>query len=247
MTKRTAYVGTYKQVPKVSWNTLNMVNFNAEGESIDWLSLYPIKVNPNAAEDELPTPTTNMSPRQAAKLFYDAIYLIEQTEKNPKFMQDKLPELAQKAYKRKQYQKSFLEGARRVCCRLAKGKLFSPNCIAEDVFIIILLSNTFQLGWRRIEQYIEGVPECKDDRDFSKIHRICGSGEVELLWRGADAVAASNSKKKGAEKAALKEGVTDPRTWFKGYDQSAAHLLDHVISVQANGILIVTAIYVVRN
>lgn len=229
--KRTAHIGTYKQVPKVNWQTLNASGFNMENQGEpDWLALYPVKASKN--EEELPVPEGVMSPRQAAKLFYDALYIFEQAEKNPKFMMDRIPEMAHKAFKRKQFQKQFLEGCKRVCCRLVKGKGYSPNCVAEDIFVVVVMEATFALGWRRIEDHLEGLPECLNDRDFSKIKRICSSGEVEMLWRGADAVtafSAKETKKKGKELTVAKGDITDTRTWFRGYDTSKEQLLDHVI------------------
>lgn len=83
-----------------------------EGGEPNWLELYPTKqVAKKEGDDEevLPLPTRNMSPRQAAKLFYDGVHLLEESEKKPKLLQDRLPELAHKAIKRKQFQKQYYE------------------------------------------------------------------------------------------------------------------------------------------
>ena len=228
--RRTRDIGTYRQVPKVNWNTLNETNFTSEmGKlEVDWLKLYPVKKSPRV-EDEFPIACGPMSPRQACKLFYDACYLIEQSEKNIKFLQDKLPEMCHKAFKRKQWQKQLLEGSRRVACRIAKGLMFNPNCVAEDVFVLIILHSTFNLGWRRIDKHLEGLPETATDRDFSKIARSLSNGEVELLWRGADAVTSAAAKSK--DKKQSNGTILDCRTWFNGYADDAEHLLDHHIEV----------------
>jgi hypothetical protein len=231
--KRTAHKGTYKEVPKINWVSLSAQGFtNSEGGEPDWLAMYPIKAAKGANDDDLPVPEGIISPRQAAKLFYDGLHLFEQTEKNPKFMMDRLPEMSHKAYKRKQFQKQFMEGCKRVCCRLAKGLGFSPNCVAEDCFVVVILESAFGLGWRRIDSHLEGLPECANDRDFTKIQRICCSGEIQMLWRGADAVTAHQSKaskKPDAATSTNKSDITDPRNWFKGYDASKDHLLNHVL------------------
>lgn len=231
--RRTKDIGTYRQVPKVSWNALAASNFNPDGRAeVDWASLYPVKEVKAATESEPAqnNPVGIMSPRQAAKMFYDGIWLIEQTEKNPKFLQDRLPEMAHKAYKRKQFQKQTLEAMRRVCCRLAKGLEFSPNCVGEDVFVRILLNQQFELGWRRIERHIVDLPECTTDRDFSKVNRVLSSGEVELLWRGADAVTAAQSSSKQKKDKQSNGTILDCRTWFTGYNNDETNLLDHVIA-----------------
>lgn len=80
--RRTRDIGTYRQVPKINWNTLSEANFTSEvGKlEVDWLKLYPVKKS-SKVEDEFPISCGPMSPRQACKLFYDACYLIEQSEK----------------------------------------------------------------------------------------------------------------------------------------------------------------------
>lgn len=234
--KRKNHVGTYRVVPKVNWSGLEASHFTEEGQSeVDWLNLYPVK--PIRDGDEMPLPQGTFSPRQAAKLFYDGVYILEEATKRPKSLSDRLPELGQKAVKRKQFQKQMIEACRRVCCRIAKGKEFGANCVAEDIFVIMILESTFQLGWRRIESHLEGLPECIGDRDFSKIKRICVPSEVELLWRGVDAVlnAKDAANKKGSKKDTIsisnRKDITDPQNWFTGYAADTTHLLDHHISV----------------
>jgi len=223
--RRQKHMGTYYTVPKVNWETLNLSNFNADGKaSVDWNALYPTKAG--KADEELVAKDV-FTPRQAAKLFYDAIFIVEQAEKNPKYLQNKMPEISHKAFKRKQFQKQMVESMKRVCCRLAKGKGFSPNCVAEDVFIHIILANTFELGWRRLDSFLEDLPECVTDRDFTRVQRLAASGEVDLLWRGAEAVVTAQSKAK--DKKATNGSILDARTWFGGYQSDATGLLDHVI------------------
>jgi len=229
--KRKNHVGTYKVVPKVAWNSLSSSNFSGEicGD-VDWVKLYPI--NEPKGEEELPTPKGIMSPRQAAKLFYDGIHILEEAEKRPKSIQDRLPEIAQKAFKRKQWQKQFMEGCRRVCCRLAKGLEFGPNCVAEDIFVIMIMDITFSLGWRRIDHLLVGLPECQGDRDFSKIKRLKVAADVQMLWRESGAsVDAKDSKKK--KEAVSTKDITDPQNWFAGYVSDKNHLLDHVIQIDS--------------
>lgn len=230
--KRQAHIGTYKIVPKVSWQTLSATHFTADGSEPSWLEMYPVKAAKE--EDELPVPVGIMSPRQAAKLFYDGLFLLEEAHQRPKALQDRLPEMAHKAFKRKQFQKQFIEAGRRVCCRLAKGLEFSPNCVAEDIFVIIILESTFGLGWRRIEEHLEGLPECQNDRDFTRIKRAKVANEVEMLWRGTDSLPESGKgKSKGPTRANMKD-ITDPLSWFTGYTADKQHLLDHVILVDTS-------------
>jgi hypothetical protein len=108
----------------------------------------------------------------ACKLFHDAVHIVKEGEKNSKYVQDLIPEIAHKCYKKKQWRKQFFEAMRRVCCRLALGKGFRPNCVAEDVFIHSVLSMAFSLGWRRIDQYISPLPESDADKDFSRVSRL---------------------------------------------------------------------------
>lgn len=237
--KRTAHIGTYKVVPKVNWQTLNAANFCIEGgKEVDWLALYPIKEARQVAEGEEPELSTkigNFSPRQACKLFYDGLYIIEQAEKNPKTLLDRLPEMAHKAWKRKQFQKQMMESCRRVCCRVVKGLGFSPNCVAEDIFMIILLDATFALGWRRIESHLVGLPECKDDRDFTQIKKKETSAEHDMLWRQGEAVVVpKKTGKSTAPSRASLQDTNEPKNWFRGYSDDADHLLDHHLTVDIN-------------
>ena len=116
-------VGTYKMVPKVEWTALLAKEFGTP----NWVELYPI----------LPSglPKGLLSPRLACKLFHDGLFIIKKGEENPKYIQDRIPEVAHKCFKKKQWRKQFFEAMRRVCCRLSIGLGFKPNCVAEDAFI----------------------------------------------------------------------------------------------------------------
>ena len=226
--KRRNHVGTYRVVPKVSWQKLLNENFNTQGaEEVDWASLYPVK--PGKTEEDLDVPVGVMSPRMACKIFYDGLTIIEEADKNHKYMQDRLPEACHKAFKRKQWRKQFMEGCRRMMCRVAKGMGFAPNCIAEDAFIHIILNQTFEFGWRRIDAHTQGLPETSMDRDFNRIARLNASDEVAILYRGADALE-SSSKNRG--KNATKSNaanILDVQSWFKAYEPSADDMMDHFI------------------
>ncbi len=123
------FAGTYKDktIPKVEWYTLLRNQFG----NPDWAALYPLN-----AKAELATRGQLLSPRMACKLFHDSLFIIKQGEStNPKYIQDRIPEVAHKQFKKKQWRKQFYEAMRRVCCRLSIGLGFRPNCMAEEVFI----------------------------------------------------------------------------------------------------------------
>jgi hypothetical protein len=227
--KYTKDIGTYKTVTPIgkTFSDLAEAGFTSTTEPVDWLKNYPLKQGKDA--DDL-IPTGHLTPRQAIKMLYDAVWLIEQADKNPKFFADKLPEMCEKVYKRKQWRKQFMEACKRVCCRLAKGKGAGANCVAEDVFVHIILQNVFDLGWNRIAEKIKEIPSSSSDRDWTKANRHISSDEVGMLWRGADAVSSAQTKAaKTGKKSVSGDKALDCLLWFKGYDSEAEHLLDHVI------------------
>ena len=169
---------------------------------------------------------------QACKLFHDGLHIIKKGEESPKFIQDRIPEVAHKYFKKKQWRKQFYEAMRRVCCRLSIGLGFRPNCMAEDAFIHVILGMTFELGWRRIAEFIDILPEWERDRDFSRVLKFGANEEVGNLLRGVDAppVATSGKAKALSIDPNLK---TDVKTgWFKCYDMSSAHLFDHIVRIE---------------
>ena len=155
--------GTYKQVPKVPWTELLVNHFG----NPDWVTLYPLvegSVKEDAEGQLWGTPKSLLPPRTACKLFHDGVYILDKCEENVKFMQDRIPEACHKQFKKKQWRKQFFEACRRVCCRLAIGLGFKPNCVAEDVFIHAILNMSFELGWNRIKEFTAGVPMTERDR-----------------------------------------------------------------------------------
>lgn len=225
------YQGTYKAVPKVEWTTLLAKEFGQP----DWSKLYPVNekkfeisvVNGNAVYSDLETKGQLLSPRMACKLFYDGLYLIKKGEESSKFIQDRIPEIAHKCFKKKQWRKQFFEAMRRVCCRLAVGLGFRPNCLAEDAFIHAILGMTFELGWKRIEEHTMNLPEWEKDRDFSRVLRFGSNEEVGHLLKGTESTVTSKTK-----------SVVDPKLkmdvkvgWFKCYDVSTNHIFDHIVHI----------------
>jgi hypothetical protein len=103
-------IGTYNQVPKIEWHELVDKDFIQP----KWEVLYPINSKGQ--------PSGLLSPRLACKLFHDGILLINKSDENPKYYQDRLPECVIKYYKKKQFRKQCIESGRRVVCRLAEGK-----------------------------------------------------------------------------------------------------------------------------
>jgi len=197
------YEGTYKNVALVDWPRLLHANFG----NPDWVALYPL--------NSKGSPVGLLSPRMACKLFYDSVFILERTDENPKYMQDRLPECAHKFYKKKQWRKQLVEGARRVACRLAKGAAFSPNCSAEECFVQVLLRDTFELGWRRVAAQVEALPETDKDKDFARVVRLGGNDEIAFLYK--------------SDSDAGKEKKLDLKAWFKAFHVDAAHLTDHEI------------------
>lgn len=140
-----------------------------------------------------------------------------------------IPEVAHKCFKKKQWRKQFYEGMRRVCCRLSIGLGFRPNCIAEDAFIHAILSMSFELGWRRIAQHLEGLPEWEKDRDFSRVLKFGANEEIGNLMKTNEAsTSSSNIKQKQVDP---KKRVDVKFGWFQFYDNSNNHLFDHIIQI----------------
>lgn len=218
-------------MPKVEWTLLLAKEFG----SPNWAGMYPVhpdkfqvsEVDQTTMFTELQTKGQLLSPRQACKLFHDGLYLIKKAEETPKFLQDKIPEVAHKCFKKKQWRKQFFEGMRRVCCRLAAGLGFRPNCLAEDAFIHAILSMNFELGWKRIDEHLEGLPHWQNDRDFSRIAKFGANEDVGNLLKGVE-TSSSVNKKSGAidvSKIDVKMG------WFRFYDSSSAHTFDHIVKM----------------
>ena len=129
------------------------------------------------------TPSGTLTPRLACKLFYDGIFLLQRNEENHKFLQDKLPTCLHKFYKKKQWRNQFIEAAKRLLCRMAKGQGFKPNCMGEDMFAHIVISSAIDLGWNRSEGKWSGLPECDKDRDMARLSRLAANEEIGALYR----------------------------------------------------------------
>ena len=220
------FLGTYKVVPKVDWVALLEKDFGHP----NWAVLYPLNAKGQAVGI--------LTPRMACKLFHDGIYIIKKGEESPKFVQDRIPDIAHKCYKKKQWRKQFFEAMRRVVCRLALGKGFRPNCVAEDVFIHAILGMSFELGWRRIEQFIEPLPESEQDKDFTRVTRLGANDEVGSLLKAsannagdAGAAAAAPAKKKATTNANIAAAKLDVKSWFQCYEVSEDHLFDHIVFI----------------
>jgi len=161
---------------------------------------------------------------------------LEKTEDNPKYLQDRIPECVHKMYKKKQWRKQFIEACRRVVCRIAKGRSLTANCIAEEVFIHVILRDTFELGWRRIIHHIQIdednpiIPETDKDRDFTRIARLGASDDVGYLYKDADTT--TKSKK---PVAAGKEKLMDFKDWFRAYSQTERDMKDHIFTTRSEG------------
>jgi len=223
--KSKRHQGTYKVVPNVDWEILLVRDFGHP----DWAALYPLNAKGQ--------PVGILSPRMACKLFHDAVFLIKEGEKAPKYIQDRIPDIAHKCYKKKQWRKQFFEAMRRVVCRLALGKGFRPNCVAEDVFIHTVLNSSFELGWRRIAQFVEPLPESDADKDFTRVTRLGANEEIGALSKSTDAVAAGGSEKKvkattGKAASAIANAKLDVKSWFQCYELSEDHLFDHIVVVK---------------
>lgn len=197
------FEGTYKTAEPVEWVRLTSTNFN----NPDWAALYPL--NSKGA------PVGLLSPRMACKLFHDALFILQKASENEKYLQDRIPECTHKFYKKKQWRKQFVEGARRVACRLAKGMAFSPNCAAEECFVHVILRDTFELGWRRIAALVETLPETDKDRDFARVVRLASNDEIANLYK--------------VDGDGGKEKKVDFKAWFKAFHSEPAHINDHMM------------------
>lgn len=191
-------------------------------------SLANTYFNYTVEKQELVNKGQLISPRMACKLFHDALYIIKQSEENPKYIRDRIPEVCHKFFKKKQWRKQFFEAMRRVCCRLAIGLGFRPNCMAEDAFIHAILGTGFELGYNRIRHLIESLPEWQGkDRDFSKVLKFGANEEVATLLnksvRAETGAALDAAKRK--DKMDIKTG------WFKCYDASSSHMFDHIVLI----------------
>lgn len=192
------FAGTYRAYPRLAWEKI------ASTERPDFADLYKLKANG--------APAGTLTPRMAAKLFSDALYHIKNFEENPKYLMDKLPEGCYKFFKKKQWRRQMFESCKRVTCRVAKGAAFSPNCIAEEAFVHVLLQSAFELGWNRSKDMWEELPESDKDRDFSKVVRSAGNDEVLALWRGED-----------------KSDSAKYKNWFAPFDNDDDRLTDHFL------------------
>ena len=207
------FKGTYKVVPKVQWLTLLVNDFGHP----NWEELYPL--------NDKGLPTKLLTPRMACKLFHDAVFIIKKGDESPKYMQDRLPEIAHKTFKKKQWRKQFFEATRRVACRLAIGLGFKPNCVAEDVFIHVILGMAFELGWRRIDEYIEPLPVSEKDRDFARVAKLASNEDIASLTGQA----AENTG--GKKTKAVDANTANPKSWFKCYDLKMNTMFDHIVQV----------------
>jgi hypothetical protein len=61
----------YRNIPKIPWSSLKGINF----DNPDWKTLYPLKVDSDA-------PVGLFTPRQACKLFYDGVLILDQAEES---------------------------------------------------------------------------------------------------------------------------------------------------------------------
>jgi len=220
------YDGTYNQVPRMEWHQLISQNFTEP----KWETLYPL--------NNKGMPTGLLPPRLACKMFHDGIFLINKSDENPKYLQDRLPDCVEKYYKKKQFRKQCIEAGRRVVCRLAKGLGFAPNSVAEEIFIYVVLKDAFELGWRRINEHIENLPECDKDKDFARVQRLMGGDDIAYLYRSdPDAKAAvvvtkpSKEAKEAAKARESKTAYSDFRNWFHAYDVEKMH--DHDVTLTA--------------
>lgn len=160
-----------------------------------------------------------LSPRLACKLFWDGIFILEKTDVSAKYMQDRIPECTHKFYKKKQWRKQFIEGCRRVVCRLAKGLGFNANCQAEEVFVHVVLRDAFAMGWRRIDAHTEHLPETDRDRDYARVLRLGAHDETGLMF------------KEGAVDMS-KMSTIDLKNCFRAYTTDEAHMSDHILTVE---------------
>lgn len=217
------FEGTYNQVARIEWHNLIAHDFKQP----HWAELYPI--------NNKGLPTGLLPPRLACKMFHDGILMVNKTEENGKYLQDRLPECVHKFYKKKQFRKQCIEAGKRVVCRLAVGLGFAPNCVAEEVFVYCLLKDAFDLGWRRINQYIEDLPETEKDKDYARVQRLMGGEDIAVLYRSdpdakvAVPVKPSKEAKEAAKARESKTAFSDFRNWFHAYGTDKMH--DHEIAI----------------
>jgi len=126
-------------------------------------------------------------------------------------------------------------------CRLAKGLGLAPNCAAEEVFIYVVLKDAFELGWRRIAEHVDPLPETDKDRDYGRIHRLLGFDDISTLYRtdpdaklvvssSASVKPTKESKKTDSRSTKVQTNFNDFRNWFRAYDKVNIH--DHDIVIE---------------
>ena len=122
---------------------------------------------------------------------------------------------------------------RRVCCRLAIGLGFRPNCIAEDAFIHAILNMGYELGWKRIQEHLDGLPEWERDRDFSKVLKFGANDDVgNLLKQTVNSKPADAAGKPGKKETSVNVSTADVKFgWFKCYDTSPVHMFDNIVKL----------------
>lgn len=171
-------------------------------------------------------PAGILSPRLACKIFLDGIYLINKAEDNPKYYQDRMPEVVLKFAKKKQFFIQCIEAGKRVLCRLAKGMGLKPNCIAEEIFIYAVLRDLAELGWRRIANEIENLPETEKDRDYARVQRLSGCDDIAVIYQTSNEVKpVPKQKSKATEERTVP--FADANSWFNYYE--ANWINDHEI------------------
>jgi len=108
-----------------------------------------------------------------------------------------------------------------------------------DVFIHTVLGSSFELGWRRIAQYVEPLPESDADKDFTRVTRLGANEEIGALSKANAEIAAGGSEKKvkattGKSASAIANAKLDVKSWFQCYELSEDHLFDHIVVVNEN-------------
>jgi hypothetical protein len=101
--------------------------------------------------------------------------------------------------------------------------------MAEDAFIHAILGMTFELGWRRIAEHIDTLPEWEKDRDFSRVLKFGANEEVATLLKGTDVTPTTIKKTTSTIDPKIKMDVK--MGWFKCYDSSINHMFDHIVMV----------------
>lgn len=109
------------------------------------------------------------------------------------------------------------------------------------MFVYVVLKDAFELGWRRIGQYVDHLPETERDRDYNRVLRLIGGDDISALYRiEAGAETKPDGGKTKEVKPSTKSGVTgkdvvkttftDFRNWFLEYEQKLSH--DHEIKIE---------------